>query len=214
MPRNKRRETINKQTKAARVHYQTNIAQLSTSLAQSKRALDKNTRILSMSLADLSDASPDERASILMWSHYAKHHSGVRIGLDLAILTGANCFVRPVLYSDERPTHDWSVSANIEHKEFVQTVIQTKSRAWSYEKEIRLFVLPNYCTADSLADGTPASFLVFEPAAILRVDFGLLMPQDQQNECLAVLSAAYPHVTVFSAKYHPTQYALDYEQIR
>lgn len=70
----------------------------------------------------------------ILWGHYADKHRGVCLGFDLA-----DDWVAPVKYVKSRPniiTEDGTV----DEEAFVRTSIY-KDRTWSYEKEIRTFIV-------------------------------------------------------------------------
>jgi len=68
--------------------------------------------------------------NILMWSHYAHNHKGYVIGFD-AEHDYFGRTVRPVIYSDLRPSH------NPLEERHSGEIFYTKSRDWSYEQEHR-----------------------------------------------------------------------------
>ncbi len=74
----------------------------------------------------------------LLWSHYAKHHSGFCIGFDEKIKTIPDeslLFSRPVSYQSILPT----IKYFYDHPEQVaDAVLFTKSDIWTYEKEYRI----------------------------------------------------------------------------
>lgn len=71
---------------------------------------------------------------ILMWSHYAAHHSGVCIGIRPDRVVGK--IFRPVLYSDVVPLLDAWEYIRGGAETFVKLGL-TKASHWSYEKEWR-----------------------------------------------------------------------------
>ncbi|RML60337.1 hypothetical protein ALQ93_02972 [Pseudomonas syringae pv. pisi] len=101
----------------------------------------------------LSDASvlslskvPD---SILMWSHYAKYHTGavvefkipIDIGYERHFETYYNLLPFDVKYSKARPTMEYSADPT-DAETIVDTLFMTKSDVWAYEQESR--VIKNY----------------------------------------------------------------------
>jgi hypothetical protein len=75
--------------------------------------------------------------NVLMWSHYAKEHSGVLVGFceNSELLKGR---VRPVVYSDERPRvqlfgNEVGIIADAEMRS-----IFVKGLDWAYEQESRV----------------------------------------------------------------------------
>lgn len=93
--------------------------------------------------------------SKLMWSHYANSHQGFVVGLDQGFLqkwkgaisgtksakeanengTGLSVFRKEVSYSERMPK---LLPCEMKVDEIMITVVTHKSKAWSYESEIRL----------------------------------------------------------------------------
>lgn len=97
----------------------------------------------------LSDASvlslskiPD---SILMWSHYARYHTGAVVEFKIPIdnyyephfETYYNLLPFDVTYSNVRPTMEYS-AAPTDAETIVDTLFMTKSDVWAYEQESRV----------------------------------------------------------------------------
>lgn len=85
--------------------------------------------------------------NILMWSHYANHHSGFLIECKIPKFS-SNCKIKspnPVIYSNEYPlvnlnwnqpnTQNSSVDTNID---LLANTVLTKATCWAYENEYRL----------------------------------------------------------------------------
>lgn len=120
------------------------------------KAMSRTLRMLEQKVAKgemvtdlLSDASvlslskiPD---SILMWSHYAKYHTGAVVEFKIPIDiyrdphfgTYYNLLPFDVKYSDVRPTMEYSADPTDAEK-IVDTLFMTKSDVWAYEQESRV----------------------------------------------------------------------------
>ncbi|EON93015.1 hypothetical protein MARLIPOL_06149 [Marinobacter lipolyticus SM19] len=80
--------------------------------------------------------------NILMWSHYARLHTGFVVGFRMQRLTdkcaesdvGYKMLPLPVDYSKERPKINWSEATS----EMIRKMVLTKSDDWSYEEEERV----------------------------------------------------------------------------
>lgn len=74
--------------------------------------------------------------NVLMWSHYAEHHKGFVVELEISmdapmpLLELVAPF--PVVYQKERPLLDWGSGCDIEQ------YFLTKSEDWAYEEEERI----------------------------------------------------------------------------
>ncbi|MEI8614923.1 DUF2971 domain-containing protein [Shewanella sp. PP-He15 brown] len=78
-----------------------------------------------------------ESENYLMWSHYAKSHTGFCIGFDDEILDTIESYQAkgPVEYSNEVPEFKY-YSQTVE--DFYKVVFFNKSTSWAYEKEFRV----------------------------------------------------------------------------
>jgi hypothetical protein len=88
---------------------------------------------------------------ILLWSHYADKHKGIRIGFMWEIIgfdsqgrgEGDYYYLEPICYQNDRvkmlpALQNFSLAAK---REFVLNVYKTKGTVWEYEEEIRLFMM-------------------------------------------------------------------------
>ena len=106
--------------------------------------------------------------STLMWSHYAKDHTGFCIKYrrrDSNILVSGLC--QPVMYRNSMPRVSYNVSTPT--KEAIDVVFWTKSESWEYEREWRL----RYPRIDSY---TYPGLLI--PYGVI---FGLKMPTEARE---------------------------------
>jgi hypothetical protein len=125
----------------------TTVTQAENYLAGSKDSILSKTGILCLS---------QEFDSILMWSHYTNSHKGLVIELDLT--QDLDFFLSPIRVKYEEtyvPTNYFMAQ-----KESVTKIISTKSRCWSYEKEVRIMKI------------NQTGKIKINPKAIKRVIFG------------------------------------------
>jgi len=83
--------------------------------------------------------------NLLLWSHYARSHSGIALGFDVA-----EDLIFPIKYEKER----LKISAYLKDKKyfdekFASDIISTKSRDWEYEAEFRIFCEIRKCVSRS-----------------------------------------------------------------
>jgi hypothetical protein len=161
--------------------------------------------------------NPDEVRpldEILLWSHYAAKHTGVRIEFDFdPEITATRFDLLDVLYEKHRVAIDYPavVFGGEEVPMHTQEVIRTKSEAWTYEAEVRLV-----CSAVGIEsqDGKPGvGYVEFEPSWVSGVDFGINCPEDEVARICNILSDKYPkdvvrrravrHLSDFSMEYIP-----------
>lgn len=151
---------------------------------------------------------------ILMWSHYANKHHGVRIGFELDHLSKEPYFMRKVVYSKHRVAIDSTTGTNDEGiQNALIEAIHTKSEGWKYEREYRFIMTPNLCE-ERIIDGKPMSFCNFESDIIWTVDFGVKCPDAEKRRISKLVKEKYPNASLRSANYHKTEFSLEYTQYK
>ena len=177
------------------------------SMAQREAIVDATLRVACFS-AD--DAEPKDE--ILMWSHYSNSHKGVRIGFEMPRHT-AYFKIYPMEYRSTRTEFDLSENSfDVAIQDALRKSVVRKSIAWAYEREHRLMTFPNVCIGEKLSDGSMAEFVPIEPNWVRRVDFGTRIDETEKQGILALVAQRYPHVECFQARYHATDYSLEYER--
>ena len=135
--------------------------------------------------------------SVLMWSHYANNHAGICLVIDLARDVNTFLFAVKITYSPAYPVINW---ANDPREELKRTLL-CKDEAWSYENERRI-VLPDRANTQ----------LPFHSAAVRGIILGCRISDAAKTGVMAMLdergSRNMPHVIVFQAIQHPSQYKL------
>ena len=152
---------------------------------------------------------------ILIWSHYAKKHEGVRIGFEFPSGTIDPFKVVKITYQEKRVELD--MSQTIENEmggKILMQSLQTKSKAWGYENEYRLFTIKDRCHEQKISDSTTEYFLDFKKEWVKSVDFGVRCPRPEIERILKLIKSDYPkNVICKRAVFHKTEYALEYQQI-
>jgi hypothetical protein len=166
---------------------------------------DKHLRVVCFS----ADALP--RNEVLLWSHYADHHKGCRIGFNFP-KDKPELSIEPVTYQDKRAELD--VTIDPEGPEFLQMIrrnLRIKSTAWSYEHEHRLITIPQRCF--SVQTHPSIELIRLDPEWVRRVDFGARFDQLERAKFIASVSNSHPHATFFQSWYHPSEFALCYDAV-
>ena len=170
---------------------------------------EKHFRLLCFSAPDVLP-----REEILMWSHYAAKHTGVRIRFLLDDSVKCPYSLKKVLYSKERPGIDLTCSAETEKfKSALVEVIRTKADGWAYEREYRMFSMSSHCVDETGADGAVRSFMAFDANIVSQIDFGLECPKSEIDRISILARAEYPHAELRKATYHKSKYAIEYVKI-
>jgi hypothetical protein len=168
--------------------------------------LDKNGRVVSFSGQKVNPL--DE---VLMWSHYADGHQGIRMGFEFPTSKTPRFEITKITYCKERVFFDMGSADNYndQFQKVVTKCIFQKSPAWAYEDEYRLYTtLPN-CKERDLAKNGKTCFIEFEREWVKFIDFGVRCEDKNMQLIKAVLKMHYPHTVLRKVKYHKTEYALE-----
>jgi hypothetical protein len=154
------------------------------------------------------DVIPD--SEILLWSHYARSHRGVRIEFELDEI----CMpLSEVTYSCHRCAIDFSKAYEGDHtNEILRQAMHTKSMAWDYEKEVRLIRKKDSEPPVPSPDGD-LHFLSFDPSWVKSVDFGINCDGAIIESISEILKLDYPHAPMRKAFHHPEYYAIEYRPL-
>ena len=149
-----------------------------------------------------------DRDNILLWSHYAKNHTGFAIGFDAVQLyalwrTNNGFILGHVLYREEYPVLYPPNIDDMDAREKIITIIMNiKSHIWEYEKEIRLTMFNGPQKAN------------FAPDLINDIALGCNIKPENQRKILKIVDEQYPHATVRRAKLRRGAFALDFDRLR
>lgn len=131
----------------------------------------------SMRIVCFSDSAVESLDEILIWSHYAHKHTGVRIGFEFPDGITFPFKIIPIIYRKERVALNLSEGADSVHvKKNMEEMIKVKSIAWQYEREHRLITSPELCVVKPVQNSESAHFFGFERNWVKKVDFGVRTP--------------------------------------
>ena len=187
-----------------------------------ERQMSKDWRIACFAKPETSNADA------LMWSHYANHWKGVRLGyrllfdlhkeIDFKEMT-TPFILDYVRYTDMRPVLDLSEIESFENDPVLiaygHKVITTKSSEWSYESEWRLLVDTPKATVKYVCD-TPVFFWRFHPLLLRTIDIGPDVPDKARQELVdfvSYISPYYRHVTINQVELSTNTYSHEYKCI-
>jgi hypothetical protein len=149
-----------------------------------------------------------------MWSHYADHHKGIAIGLDLPKIGNALGPFRRVRYHKHRQGFNrWLAPTNPEWLKQVIDTIFIKSRDWLYEQEYRrVFRLADLIHARPDDKGKHHYFLHISGNVIREVIFGCRIDEAYENRIRVELDRrpkTFGHVKRFRCKRHHSRFELE-----
>lgn len=181
-----------------RIKYQSNI--FSKMLGnKSKETLKNLHNVIDNIIADnqrlgiysLSKTYNDE----LLWAHYANNHKGFCIEYALDILINDNKFNKfysfPVSYASKPPQIEMT---DVSSKDFIgllKKLAGTKSKRWSYEKEIRIIT-------DKFGEQD------YDFKAVKSIYFGFRMPEDEIDKIMKRLKGRgiqYFQIQIYNDSY-------------
>lgn len=135
--------------------------------------------------------------SILMWSHYAKNHTG--ICLQFEVVKDHNTFLAaiPMNYVDEHPTYNWAADSNDMYKR----ILLSKFSVWNYERESRIIM-----------QEAANTYIRFLPVALVGLILGSRIDDKTVGIVESVLKErslrGMPEVKIYQASKHPNKYEL------
>ena len=166
-------------------------------------------------------AAPETKdADSLMWSHYADKWKGVRLGFDLLFEnhlpvtynTTSPYLLSRIVYSNKRPTLDLSRIEDITedplYGQYYYQMLQTKSSAWSYESEWRLF-----CDTKYSSENGGLRFWDFHRLLLRTIDLGPQIEQSEEKWIVDFAQREYPHAEIRKIVMSDTDYDFSYRTI-
>ncbi len=167
--------------------------------------------------------------SILMWSYYAKQHSGICIGLDMGKtrkylnrMTGLflGCPELEVQYRDVVNVPSSMKDSN----DFIRCLFATKAKDWRHEQEIRLVaydpslthmrLLPNQNDNDGpIPDKEVRAFLDIGGECFESVYLGVNMKEKDKEKIIKVARKCNPDIKIYQMAIDPEAFRLKEEQI-
>jgi len=153
--------------------------------------------------------------SIAMWSHYANHHRGVALGLELAhsCFTGLAGDFDAVRYRRNRCAVDALLPiCSVEWYNQLKTVMFTKSTIWNYEQEHRrIYRLRDLLCPPAGTDGKRHYFLNIDGDAIREIIFGCCITPDYEKQIRQELNRrprTFGHVRLFRCERHRSRFQI------
>jgi len=152
------------------------------------------------------------RQSLLMWAHYADHHKGFCVGINMSATVDIQnerarhsdlIDLHKVDYAEEMPQMNFfqsMLSGNGEND--LMTLITTKSRDWIYEQEYRLIRWDNADSSISIGC-----------AALAEVILGCRISSDNRDRILSIVQNNGIHIPVYQAYQEDFRFSLRLEHI-
>ncbi|MEQ5159908.1 DUF2971 domain-containing protein [Proteus terrae] len=147
----------------------------------------------------------------LMWSHYAKNHTGIMFELDITTLKSDNSiYIHDVKYQDDVPMCSYSDLLGLNEQLFksdsdnlFKKSTLTKSPCWSYEKEVRL-----------LRQIKNNKRILPLPIKIFKsIYLGCKIQKNEKSKILEHIKKYSPDIDVFENKINKNKYQLEYYKL-
>ncbi|WP_095165419.1 DUF2971 domain-containing protein [Pseudomonas sp. Irchel 3H3] len=144
----------------------------------------------------------DSPLNQLMWAYYADSNKGAVLRFEDSEGTESPCRIArqidyraemPMLYDEEKFSDIISGFATTNPNEIFNSLIYTKSEAWSHEREWRI------CSGDGRNKDAPYEDLPFDARELTGVIFGCRMPKEQKLELSKRVRQHYPHAELLEA---------------
>ena len=143
--------------------------------------------------------------SVLMWGHYAHHHTGFCVGFYETKLLESNNFGTggPVIYNDKFPNINPENEMTFETS-FIAT--HTKAKDWEYEEEYRFFKL-----FKSNPMSTQDRITILDKSCFAEIIIGVNFPN---NDIREISDVAYKlGIPIYKAKQIPFTFKLIKEKL-
>lgn len=148
-----------------------------------------------VSLSGISD-------SILLWSHYANNHRGFCVGFDSRLfLEDLEVSIFEVDYVEKFP--EILPTINSSWLQNQSAIMATKFKAWEYENEYRLVKSGHSNKVVKLSNKYFKSLII-----------GCAMPDNQKKEILNAAKITMPHIEIFQAQKHDTDFKILLNKIK
>jgi hypothetical protein len=183
-------------------------------------SIERRRQIVDQELRAICFSDPSKvikQEEILLWSHYAKRHEGIRIGFEFPDGITEPFQISEITYQENRVEVVFSIGGEEATLKALEKSATVKSKVWKYEKEFRLFTKINHCKPEELTNcdstKTLEHFLDFNREWVKFVDLGVFCPESEIHRIITLLKTDYPNAVARKAKFHKTEYALEYKQV-
>ena len=155
--------------------------------------------------------------NLLMWSHYAKSHTGFVLGFDRThkFFSGAYMANRTVspLFKVEYDTDRilYPVPTGFITRDQMMSIMGRKSADWKYEKEWRMFAKREACRLTGTVANHELFLLAWPTDLLTDIIMGPMMSLRDQTAIMKLRAEKYQRVDFFKAELSRTKYDLRIE---
>lgn len=174
-----------------------------------RKIIDLNVRVLSVSIPE----SLTGRGDILMWSHYAKSHSGFRLHLSPEFLAEKSIVDWEIEYEKKIPSVNMDIYGPDQEMEAFYAISQglrAKADFWSYENEKRYFYEKS---ALNYSRKSKVHYLSLPASSITRIDIGIATPAHAVERLFGLVDKRkWSRVEVFQARQTFGEFRITYKK--
>lgn len=155
-----------------------------------------------------SDSKIKETDEILLWSHYAAKHTGIRIEFEFPSLPLApELQFQSIQYRSHRTAFPINDHRNeTAQSESIKALCITKSDVWSYENEVRILFPTALFSVDPC-------YLGFDKECVKSICFGINYPREDRTKFVNSLRTSYPKARWLQAFHHSSDFSIVYQEI-
>jgi hypothetical protein len=173
--------------------------------------LDQSTYLCCFSRAGISEEDIIPSCDILLWSHYAEKHQGVRIRFkSFRSYLNKEFTYAEVRYQKERWRVDLQNKNNKSDLELFQLLF-VKSECWKYEQECRLLFIKD---KKDWNDGKTCKYIFLNDKFFIKsIDLGVRCSLGNQQEIKGLVEKHSNNIILRKAEINASQYSLEYHEI-
>jgi len=148
---------------------------------------------------------------ILLWSHYADSHRGVRIGFNMPAALPPPMVLAPMRYQEARCSASFQeITDPNSNSKWAIEAMMVKSKGWEYEREVRLFNRPEDCNRVKESSGAIGYYVRFDASWVTTVDLGMRFPESKIPEIFELVKQKYPLAILRKGRFHDQTFAVEY----
>lgn len=168
------------------------------------------------------------RDSILMWTFYAKNHTGVCIGLDIEkVKPHINYMLGTMVFNDCRDVkyRDIIKKPNfyINTEDFFTYQLMTKAKEWEYEQEVRMFIFEPVPWIMALTRKPEKNEVIdwkevraypqIDAECFVAIYLGVNIGKKDKEEIIKTGQKLNPNISIYQMNVNPNAFKLDFCEI-
>lgn len=175
-----------------------------------KKVISDGGKILCL----VDDKSLDELGDILMWSHYADGHEGIKIYFDSTKLETMSTFHGKLNYDLNKPETSMKTYFNDNKINVsISDLVLTKGKMWEYESEYRMLFKKDIVKLIGNEKGIPMYGIDLPKECIVGVGIGCKCMEENVDKVLCLIDTKYNNINLYRVDKHLRSYSLKYVKL-